>query len=54
MHQTLLQLDKPLPQFPYQLCRVLRTWEFNAHIADLQGNDLVHVIDYLDRAPSFR
>ena len=52
--QTLLQLDKSSPQFPNSLCDVLGGREFNEHIPTLQTDDLMGVIEYLDKVRSLR
>ena len=50
--QGLLQLDKSVPQFPDQLCNVLGRGEFDKQIPTLQTDDLMEVIDYLDKVLS--
>jgi len=50
--RTLLQLDGLVPQFPDRLCDVLGTGEFDEQISTLQADDLMELIDYLDKVPS--
>jgi len=52
--RALLQLDGSVPQLPDQVCDVLGRGEFDEQISNLQTNDLVEVIDYLDKVPSLR
>lgn len=52
--QTLLQLDKSSPQFPNSLCDILSGEEFDERISSLQTDDLVEVIEYLDKVLSLR
>lgn len=52
--QTLLQLDKSLPQFSKQLCDILSEVGFDEYIQNLspQSDSIVRVIVYLDQVPS--
>jgi len=50
--QDLLQLDKLSSQFPDSLCDVLSRRDFDEDASNLQtDDDLVEVIEYLDRVP---
>ena len=50
--QTLLQLSKSSPEFPGQLCGVLGEKEFDYYTLSLQTDDLLGLIEYLDKVPS--
>lgn len=52
--QTLLQLDCSSPEFPDHLSNVLGRREFEECVGKLELNDVVRVIDCLDKVPSFR
>jgi len=47
--RTLPQLDKSTLQFPDQLCDALGGKEFDEKTSTLQTDDLMEVIDYLDK-----
>ena len=47
--QQLSLLDKSSPDFHGQLCHVLYGKEYNEYIPNLQGDDLVWLVDYLDK-----
>ena len=52
--QTLLQLDRSSPSFPDQLLDILARREFDEAIESLETNNLVRVVEYLDKVlPSF-
>ena len=45
----LRHLDKCSPEFHDQLCNVLYGEEYIKRVPDLQGDDLVWLVDYLDK-----
>jgi hypothetical protein len=47
--QRLDHLDRSSPDFHDQLCNVLYGEEYVQCVSNLQGNDLVWLVDYLDR-----
>ena len=49
--QALVRLDKLSPQSPDQLRGILGGREFDEHISGLDANDLVEVIEHLDKVP---
>jgi len=51
--QTLLQLDKSPSQFPNNLRDVLGRKEFDESTPSLRTDDLVEVVEYLDKVFSF-
>ena len=52
--RALLQLDRLSSQFPDQLSDILARREFDQCIERLEDDDLVQVIEYLDKVlPSF-
>lgn len=50
--QTLLQLDRSLPDFPDQLCAVLDGMRFYDYIASLEPDGLLELVEYLDEVRS--
>lgn len=51
--ETLLRLDGSSPRFPDKLADILARREFGESIQSLEPNDLVPLIEYLDKVPSF-
>lgn len=49
---TLLQLDRSSAEFPDQLCDVLDEGGFDDHIPSLQTEDMLSLIEYLDKVTS--
>ena len=47
--QQLHHLDRSSPDFHDRLCNVFYGREYSQHVPDLQGDDLVWLIDYLDK-----
>ena len=47
--ETLLQLDGSSPHFPDQLSDILARREFGNSIQSLETNDLMQIIEYLDK-----
>jgi len=47
--QELHRLDKSSPDFHDQLCNVLYGQEYVRCVPNLQGDDLVWLVDYLDK-----
>ena len=45
----LYHLDKSLPDFHDKLCNVFYGREYSQCVPDLQGDDLVWLVDYLDK-----
>ena len=50
--QTLLQLDKSSPEFPDKLCDVLGEGGFDGYIPSLRTDNMLELIEYLDKVPS--
>lgn len=50
--QTLLQLDSSLPEFPDRLCGVLDAKDFGDYIADLESDDSLKLVEFLDEVRS--
>ena len=48
--QQLRPLDMSSPGFPDQLSNILYGQEYARHVEDLQSDDLVSLVDYLDKA----
>lgn len=49
--QALLRLDQSSPQFTDRLDNVIDGKEFDEQISSLQADDLMEVVDYLDKVP---
>ena len=47
--QQFHQLDKSSPDFPDKLCNVLYGEEYTKCVLILQGDELVWLVDYLDK-----
>ena len=47
--QQFHQLDKSSPDFPDKLCNVLYGEEYTKCVLILQGDDLMWLVDYLDK-----
>ena len=47
--QQLHHLDKSSPDFHDQLCNVFYGSKYSKCVPDLQGDDLVWLVDYLDK-----
>ena len=47
--QKLHHLDRSLPNFHDQLCNALHGEEYTQCVLNLQGDDLVWIVDYLDK-----
>ena len=47
--QQLDRLDRSSPEFQDQLYTIFRGEEYSQCVRDLQGDDLVWLVDYLDR-----
>ena len=52
--QTLLELDCSSPGFPDHLSNILGRREFEECVGKLELNDVVRVIECLDKVPTFR
>ena len=50
--QQLYHLDKSSLDFHDQLCNVFYGSEYNQYVPNLQGDDLVWLVDYLDKVRS--
>lgn len=50
--QTMIQLDRTSPQFPDQLFDILARREFDESIESLKTNDVVPIVEYLDKVLS--
>ena len=49
--ETLLRLDRSSPHFPDKLSDILARREFDDSIQSLETNDLMQIIEYLDKVP---
>ena len=47
--QQLHHLNRSSPNFHHQLCNVLYGGEYSQCVPNLQGDDLVWLVDYLDK-----
>ena len=51
--ETLLHLDRSSSQFPDKLSDILARTDFGESIQSLETNDLLSIIEYLDKVPYF-
>lgn len=51
--QTLLQLNSSSSEFPDRLCGVLDARDFDDYITDLGSDDLLKLIEWLDKVWPF-
>lgn len=49
--QKLLQFDRSSPHFADQLYGIIGGKEFDEQVSSLETNDLMKVIEYLDKVP---